>query len=201
MNHGKIHLIPPLLLDVIYPLCAQQPNHNNFIHIGVNEGLSQNTVFDIDQDKQGHMWFATHDGLNKYDGYNFTIYRHDEQNPNSIGSDVIRACIVDTQGRVWAGTEKGLSLYDASQDQFHNFTYSKDNKDLAVYDIVEIDAKQLLLFFKQKKRFVYIQYRNTDVLRQTVTSFTCENPTEYYLQTRRLYLYRKLQRRLYLFNF
>lgn len=139
----------------IYPLCAQQPNHNNFIHIGVNEGLSQNTVFDIDQDKQGHMWFATHDGLNKYDGYNFTIYRHDEQNPNSIGSDVIRACIVDTQGRVWAGTEKGLSLYDASQDQFHNFTYSKDNKDLAVYDIVEIDAKQLLLFQTKEKVCLY----------------------------------------------
>lgn len=135
----------------IYLLHAQQPNHNNFIHIGVNEGLSQNTVFDIAQDKQGHMWFATHDGLNKYDGYNFTIYRHDEQNPNSIGSDVIRACIVDTQGRVWAGTEKGLSLYDASQDQFHNFTYSKDNKDLAVYDIVEIDERQLLLFSNKRK--------------------------------------------------
>ena len=130
----------------LYSSYAQRPGHSDFIHFGVNEGLSQNTVFDIAQDKQGHMWFATYDGLNKYDGYDFTIYRHDELNPYSIGSDVIRTCIVDTQGRIWAGTEKGLSLYDMTQDKFYNFTYSKDNRDLSIHNIIEINEKQLLLF-------------------------------------------------------
>lgn len=129
----------------LYSSYAQRPGHSDFIHFGVNEGLSQNTVFDIAQDKQGHMWFATYDGLNKYDGYDFTIYRHDELNPYSIGSDVIRTCIVDTQGRIWAGTEKGLSLYDMTQDKFYNFTYSKDNRDLSIHNIIEINEKQLLL--------------------------------------------------------
>ena len=87
------------------------------------------------------MWFATDDGLNKYDGYDFTIYRHDEQNPHSISNDIIKACIVDTEGRIWAGTEKGVSLYDAPQDKFYNFTYLKGNKSLPIRDIVEVNNK------------------------------------------------------------
>lgn len=88
-----------LLWIFIYPLRVRAIESINFIHIGVNEGLSQNTVFDITQDKQGNMWFATYDGLNKYDGYDFTIYRHNESDPHSIGSVIVRACITDTQGR------------------------------------------------------------------------------------------------------
>lgn len=47
-----------------------------FIHIGLEEGLSHSTIFGINQDKEGNLWFATYDGFNKYDGYNFTVYRH-----------------------------------------------------------------------------------------------------------------------------
>ena len=47
-----------------------------FTHIGLEEGLSHCTIFGINQDKEGNLWFATYDGVNKYDGYNFTVYRH-----------------------------------------------------------------------------------------------------------------------------
>ena len=96
-------LIANILLSSLH---AQKPEQTDFIHISVNEGLSQNTIFDIAQDQQGHMWFATDDGLNKYDGYDFTIYRHDEQNPHSISNDIIKACIVDTEGRIWQEQKK-----------------------------------------------------------------------------------------------
>ena len=111
-----------LLWIFIYPLHSQNAKHIDFVHIGVNEGLSQNTIFDITQDKQGNMWFATYDGLNKYDGYDFTVYQYDEQNPYSIGCSIIRACTIDSQGRLWVGTQEGLSLYDAEQDKFYNYT-------------------------------------------------------------------------------
>ena len=109
------------IIALLSPLHAQPAEHISFVHIGVNEGLSQNTIFDITQDKQGNMWFATHDGLNKYDGYDFTVYQHDEQNPYSIGSDITRACMSDSQGNIWIGTQEGLSLYDATQDKFYNY--------------------------------------------------------------------------------
>lgn len=128
-----------------HPLCAQQVKPISFVHIGLEEGLSQSTVFDITQDKKGNMWFATNNGLNKFDGYNFTVYQNDEQNPHSIGCDIIRTCIIDRHDKIWAGTDEGLALYDAEKECFHNFVFQKHGKNLPVKDIVEINDKQLLL--------------------------------------------------------
>jgi len=53
------------------------PKEINFAHISVDQGLSQSSVLSILQDSKGLLWFGTEDGLNKYDGYNFTIFKHD----------------------------------------------------------------------------------------------------------------------------
>lgn len=141
-----IYFITSLLALSVH---AQKTKHISFTHLGVNEGLSQNTIFGITQDKQGNLWFATHDGLNKYDGYDFTVYQHDEQDPHSIGNDIIRTCITDSQDRIWAGTDEGLSLYDPVKDSFHNFYFQKKEKRLPVFSIVEISRTQLLLSSKK----------------------------------------------------
>jgi hypothetical protein len=57
-----------------------------FGHLGVGDGLSQGVVLSIFQDSQGFMWISTEDGLNKYDGYDFTVYKHEPDNPNSLSS-------------------------------------------------------------------------------------------------------------------
>lgn len=129
----------------IYPVQAQTTEPIHFVHIGLNEGLSQSTIFDIAQDKRGNMWFATYNGLNKYDGYAFTVFHYEEHNPHSIASDIIMTCTVDKQGRVWVGTEKGLSLYNADKDWFENFEYKKEKEKQEVKGIVEFGEKQLLI--------------------------------------------------------
>lgn len=91
---------------------SEVPEQINFSYISINEGLSQSTVFSIDQDQRGNMWFATYDGVNKYDGYSFTVYQHNEEDPNSIANDISRIVKTDSQGRVWIGTRDGLSYYD-----------------------------------------------------------------------------------------
>jgi len=60
-----------------------------FEHLGVAEGLSQSVVLCILQDSQGFMWFGTEDGLNKYDGYQFTVYKHNPDNLNSLSGNHI----------------------------------------------------------------------------------------------------------------
>ena len=55
---------------------ADEIDGMRFMHIGLEDGLSHSTILGINQDKEGNLWFATYDGLNKYDGYNFTVYRH-----------------------------------------------------------------------------------------------------------------------------
>ena len=95
-----------ILLSVI--TCSQ---------LTMREGLSQNSVFSIAQDNDRNMWFATYDGINRYDGYNFTLYRT-EKDPNfahEAGAD--QRIYVDSKGGLWA-YDGGLSKYDSKQDKF-----------------------------------------------------------------------------------
>ena len=121
------------------------PEQINFSYISINEGLSQSTVFSIDQDQRGNMWFATYDGVNKYDGYSFTVYQHNEDDPNSIANDISRIVKTDSQGRVWIGTRDGLSYYDEEKDKFRNFFYEKKGKKQQINGIAEISPEQLLI--------------------------------------------------------
>ena len=81
-----------------------------FSHLSTNEGLSQSTVLSIAQDKKGFMWFATLDGLNRYDGYEFTSYKNNPDDTTTIAENIIRDVFIDSSNNLWAGTGKGLSL-------------------------------------------------------------------------------------------
>lgn len=129
----------------ITTLQASTPEQIKFSYISIHEGLSQSTVFSIDQDKKGNMWFATYDGVNKYDGYAFTVYQHDTSDPNSIANDIARVIKTDSQGRVWIGTRDGLSCYDERKDRFKNYFHSKDGKHLQINGIAELSPERLLV--------------------------------------------------------
>ncbi len=102
-----------------FTVAQAQINNRKFYHITRDNGLSQSTVNCIVKGSNGFMWFGTNDGLNKYDGYNFTCYRYDEKDPNSIGLGRINVLFVDRKGRLWAGTDQGgLNLYDQKMDNF-----------------------------------------------------------------------------------
>ena len=77
-----------LAQTVCFSVFSQRQNIK-FDHLDINSGLSQNNVMCILQDKQGFMWFGTRDGLNKYDGYKFTVYKNDVKDSNSISNNFI----------------------------------------------------------------------------------------------------------------
>ncbi len=81
-----------------------------FRHFSVEQGLSNNDVTSIIQDSLGFMWYGTRAGLNKFDGYNFIVYRHDPKNKNTLASDDISCMSVEKSGIVWIGTKmKGVN--------------------------------------------------------------------------------------------
>ncbi|WP_412468142.1 two-component regulator propeller domain-containing protein [Pedobacter sp. KLB.chiD] len=90
-----------------YPLKALAQQFSN---LGIEQGLSNNTVTSIYKDKFGFMWFGTLDGLNRYDGYRFEIFRHQFGNPNSLPNDIIMALNDDCLGNIWVGTQTGLAI-------------------------------------------------------------------------------------------
>ena len=87
-----------------------------FEYVTVDDGLSQGTIEDILQDKQGFMWFATRDGLNKYDGQKFVIYRNDSKDANSLASNWVLSLAQDPKGNLWIGSI-GLNVYDPVLDK------------------------------------------------------------------------------------
>ncbi len=138
-----------LLFGILFFLSIQvvfgQAPDLKFTHVTNAQGLSQSTIMCILKDKYGFMWFGTMDGLNKYDGYNFTVYRHDSNKPGSIPASDIIALYEDRAGILWVGTNGGtLSRYDRASDTFVHYPANPDDKqaisDRAVTAIFE-DSK------------------------------------------------------------
>ncbi len=84
----------------------------------IEDGLSQGMVNAIIQDRYGFMWFATKDGLNRYDGYTFTVFRHDPEDTTTVRSNYIYTLLEDREGRLWVGTSTGLDLFDRERETF-----------------------------------------------------------------------------------
>jgi ligand-binding sensor domain-containing protein len=97
-----------------------------FEYLTVDNGLSQGIVEDIMQDKQGCMWFGTHDGLNRYDGIRFTLYRNDRNDPHSLASNWVFSLGEDKAGNIWIGSE-GLNLYNPVMDKMTRIPVNPDD--------------------------------------------------------------------------
>ena len=102
----------------------------NFKNITIEDGLSQSTVKTIYQDSKGYIWVGTDAGLNKYNGYEFKQYKHDEYNKNSIANDYICDIAEDKNGYIWVSTIGGLSRINPDKDEIKNYYPEKDNGNL-----------------------------------------------------------------------
>ena len=87
-----------------------------FEKINRAQGLSQNTVNQILQDHLGFLWLATENGLNRYDGYGFKVYRHDPLMPNSLSSNFVTRLFEDRDHRLWVVTSRGLNRFDRQRE-------------------------------------------------------------------------------------
>ncbi|TXD50422.1 MULTISPECIES: hybrid sensor histidine kinase/response regulator transcription factor [unclassified Polaribacter] len=108
-----------------------QEREIQFTHISTSEGLSQSSVIAIHQDKLGQMWFGTRDGLNKYDGNSFTIYRNNSDDKTSISNNDILSILEDKEGFIWIGTHNGLNKYDPEKNTFTNYFHSNSSNSLS----------------------------------------------------------------------
>jgi signal transduction histidine kinase/ligand-binding sensor domain-containing protein/DNA-binding NarL/FixJ family response regulator len=98
-----------------------QVHNMEFEHLSASQGLVGNEVHCILQDSRGFMWFGTEAGLNRYDGYTFTVYRHEPGNPSSIVDAKVQCLWEDKEGILWIGTWKGLERFDRASSSFTHF--------------------------------------------------------------------------------
>ncbi len=103
---------------------AQQTHELQFSHLTSADGLSHHEVTYVFQDKQGFMWFCTKSGLNKYDGIEMTVYRHDPENQNSLGDNYAWNIHDGSNGTLWiAMWGGGLSHFNPRLDTFTNYQH------------------------------------------------------------------------------
>ncbi|MDR0413869.1 MAG: response regulator [Prevotellaceae bacterium] len=109
------------MLTFFFPSLVQGEASYYFRHFSVEDGLPQNTVSCILQDRQGFMWFGTKDGLSRYDGYTFRNFSYDKEDESSIGNNFIR-CIFQTENDdMWIGTDMGVYIYHPATETFTRF--------------------------------------------------------------------------------
>lgn len=104
------------------------PSPARFERLGLEDGLSQNAVLAMLQDQHGFLWFGTQDGLNRYDGYTFVVYKNDPDDPNSLSLNSILALHEDDDGTMWVGTwGGGLNHFDPQSNLW--LRYRHDDSD------------------------------------------------------------------------
>ncbi len=110
------------------PLFEGPRDHIKFERLTVEQGLSQNTIQCLLQDRKGFLWFGTRDGLNRYDGYSFTVYKPDPQNAQSLSDNQIESLYEDRLGILWIGTlYGGLNRFDPATESFRHYKNDPQN--------------------------------------------------------------------------
>ena len=154
----KLAALSLLALGVLVPAAGQGPGSGadlsavlnspgslqarlRFEHLTTADGLSNDSVFSILQDRRGFMWFGTQAGLNRYDGYRVTQYRFDPKNPNSLGDDFVQTLFEDSRGGIWSG-RYFPSRFDPDTETFTRYTLPADDTPPFAGTIALIDEDQ-----------------------------------------------------------
>jgi signal transduction histidine kinase/ligand-binding sensor domain-containing protein len=113
---------------------------SELLHYNVNNGLSQNSITCIFRDKQGIVWIGTQDGLNRFDGYRFRVYKHDARDTNSISDQFVLSIQEDGGNNLIVGTRNGLNLFDKRKEIFYNISPEKEKLKTIQYHFTRIES-------------------------------------------------------------
>ncbi|NLI99979.1 MAG: response regulator [Bacteroidales bacterium] len=152
-NRFVLLLFILLLLNSPIVLCL---SNYSFKHYNINNGLSQNTVHAIFQDNLGFMWFGTKDGLNRFDGATFKVYRFSPG--ENLRDNVFHRIIQDKQGLLWVGTDDGIYIYDPRNEEFNRFELAtRDGKSIegVVSDMLVDEEGDIWISVEEKGVFQY----------------------------------------------
>ncbi|HEX9957259.1 MAG TPA: two-component regulator propeller domain-containing protein, partial [Fibrella sp.] len=123
--------------------CLHSPAQTTFRHLTTGNGLSHNIVMDLLQDRKGFLWLGTADGLNRYDGERFQIYRRSARDTRSISSNEIKCLLEDQRHQLWVGTNSGgLNQLDSSGVRFNRLVRTVTGRDISTATITDLVQDQ-----------------------------------------------------------
>lgn len=201
------------LLGLMTATCAiraQLPvKYLKFETLTINDGLSQGMINCILQDHYGFMWFATKDGLNRYDGYRFITYKHNPSDSNSLSDNFVQNLFEDSEGRFWISTaSKGIELFNREKEIFIHLRHKKDdpasipddhvnyvhqdNQGVIWVSTIKGLSRMVVVQNKSDKKENYI-FQNLDFNKYVL--FTQKKGNSYFAGNQKLYIQEKQKKR------
>lgn len=176
----KLMLIGLVLIGYSHFCFSQQDAPPMFFDfLTIQEGLSHNTVYCMLQDRHGYIWIGTQNGLNKYDGYTFNVFRSigDQADPSGFIGKTISSLFEDREGNLWVSTKKhGINLMPKGKDQFINLQNRAPFRDIKDFDISS--------FYQDQKGNLWITTVGAGVLKYNLER---DNSIRYDMETSGLY--------------
>jgi len=159
-----------------------------FQHFTSSKGLSQRSVMSILQDKKGYVWFGTRDGLNKFDGNKFVVYRHHSGDPNSLSNNYIQTMYQDSKGNLWIGTQNGLNKFNPEQNNFTQYKYSDSKISILsniIWDIIQLNENTIWIATSNGIGQVDIEAKQISKLKNETSNVNfLKNSTRNFLKTK-----------------
>jgi streptogramin lyase len=173
LKNLNYNFVPRVLIFLLVFLCLGFKNfaqlNIDFKNIQEKDGLSHNIVTNLLKDKNGFLWVATYDGLNRFDGSHFSVFKKNKKIPNSIIDNLVYDLAQDSNGDIWYSTSAGIGCYHKKNGQFENFV-SDGNKPLGdVFNIIcdklgdtwFTTSKGLFKFSPKNKKFQLFENDST----------------------------------------
>lgn len=173
-----LRFVPVLLLTLfIASHAAVAQRRLSFTNLTVENGLSQNSVMAIAQDSTGLIWLGTRQGVNRYDGYRFKIYKSEEKNSADLPTGETTALLTDADGTLWVGTSKGFATYNGRNDRFEPVKGLSSEKVESMYldrqKRVWIGALGGINLLTDKKRKTFESFYFSKTRKDPVNSIYC----------------------------
>ena len=150
-----------------------------FRTIDIRNGLSQNSVNKVFQDRTGFMWFGTKDGLNRYDGHSFRIYNNEN---SALGRNFITCLYEDVEGNIWVGTDGGVYIYHPLLDSFTSFE-NMTSEGTAIHDFVTmIDGDSEGNVYISVENQGFFRYKKGEILRNYFNHSDIANITCFWME-------------------
>ena len=160
-------------------VCAENTAHYYFRTLDVRNGLSQNTVYQILQDRKGFMWFGTKEGLNRYDGFSFRVYKKEN---SGLGKNFITALHEDVDGNIWVGTDGGVFIYHPLVDSFTAFDLVSDRGSRIINYVTQIAADGDDIWISVEEQGLFRYNLRDKLLVQEFYSSGMPNVTRFWIQ-------------------
>jgi ligand-binding sensor domain-containing protein/signal transduction histidine kinase len=167
MRHFSFNVLIILLLSISISSSANAQEDVQFEHLTTRQGLSVNSVLSAFQDREGYMWFGTEDGLNKYDGYSFTVFKHDPNDSRTLKHNRVKCIYEDRTGRLWIGTWGGLHQLDKRTGKAISYRVQIGNEE------ADNGANLTLCIYEDRKGLLWLgAYRATISFNPDTKKFT-----------------------------